>query len=129
VEPLEGAEQKRGLGLDAFDRRDDQDRAIEDTQDALDLGDEVGMAGRVDQVDREIADQERGDSVWVVPASTLPTRSMAPAEKRSRSVRVVLPASTCARMPRLSVRMGPHAFQGGDHLLAGHECSHGTPFS
>jgi len=58
VEPLEGAEQKRGLGLDAFDRRDDQDRAIEDAQDALDFGDEVGMAGRVDEVDREVADQE-----------------------------------------------------------------------
>jgi hypothetical protein len=25
--------------------------------------------------------------------------------------------------------MGPHAFQGGGHLLAGHECSHGAPFS
>ena len=69
------------------------------------------------------------ESVWVVPASTLPTRSMAPVVKRSRSVRVVLPASTWARMPRLSVRMGPHAFQGGDHLLAGHECSHLAPFS
>ena len=42
------------------------------------------------------------ESVCVVPASTLPTSSMTPASKRSRSVRVVLPASTCARIPRLS---------------------------
>src|SRR6478672_9620460 len=69
------------------------------------------------------------ESVWVVPASTLPTRSMAPAVKRSRSVRVVLPASTWARIPRLSVRMGPHAFQGGSDLLAGHGCSHLAPHS
>ena len=69
------------------------------------------------------------ESVWVVPASTLPTWSMAPAVKRSRSLRVVLPASTWARMPRLSVRMGPHVVQGGGHLLAGHGCSHLAPFS
>ena len=40
-------------------------------------------------------------SVWVVPASTLPMRRMTPVSKRRRSVRLVLPASTCARMPRL----------------------------
>ena len=56
------------------------------------------------------------ESVWVVPASTLPTWSIAPALKRSRSVRVVLPASTWARIPRLSVSMEPHAFQGGVDL-------------
>ncbi|SFA78617.1 hypothetical protein SAMN05192575_101385 [Nocardioides alpinus] len=43
-------------------------------------------------------------SVWVVPASTDPGWSMTPAMCRSRSVRVVLPASTWARMPRLSER-------------------------
>ena len=61
VEPLQGAEQERRLGLDALDRRDDQDRAVEHAEDAFDLGDEVRVAGRVDQVDREIADEERGD--------------------------------------------------------------------
>ena len=61
VEPLEGAEQERRLGLDALDRRDDEDRAVEHAEDALDLGDEVGVAGRVDEVDREVADEERGD--------------------------------------------------------------------
>ncbi len=45
-------------------------------------------------------------SVWVVPESTDPGRSMTPARCRSRSVSVVLPASTCARMPRLSERAG-----------------------
>jgi hypothetical protein len=30
-------------------------------EDAFDLGDEIGMAGRVDEVDREVADEERGD--------------------------------------------------------------------
>ena len=61
VEPLEGAEQQRRLGLDALDRGDDQDRAVEHAEDALDLRDEVGVARRVDEVDREVADQERGD--------------------------------------------------------------------
>ena len=42
------------------------------------------------------------ESVWVVPASTLPSWSMTPASYSRRSVRVVLPASTCARIPRLS---------------------------
>src|SRR3954454_15568494 len=45
-------------------------------------------------------------SVWVVPESTDPGSSMTPARCRSRSVRVVLPASTWARMPRLSKRVG-----------------------
>ena len=61
MEPLQGAEQERRLGLDALDRRDDEDSAVEDAEDAFDLGDEVRVAGRVDQVDREVADQERGD--------------------------------------------------------------------
>src|SRR5690606_23387979 len=45
-------------------------------------------------------------SVRVVPESTEPGWSMTPARCRSRSVRVVLPASTWARMPRLSDRAG-----------------------
>jgi hypothetical protein len=61
VEALERPEQQRGLGLDTLDRGDDEDGAVEHAEDALDLGDEVGMARRVDQVDREVADQERGD--------------------------------------------------------------------
>src|SRR5690348_7646255 len=46
------------------------------------------------------------ESVRVVPASTLPSSEMAPASNSSRSVRLVLPASTCARIPRLSMRTG-----------------------
>src|SRR5829696_7154378 len=42
-------------------------------------------------------------SVWVLPWSTLPTSSMTPAANSSRSVRVVLPASTWARIPRFTV--------------------------
>ena len=61
MEPLQRPEQERRLGLDAFDRRDDEDRAVEDAEDAFDLGDEVRVAGRVDEVDREVADEERGD--------------------------------------------------------------------
>ena len=61
VEPLEGAEQERRLRLDALDRRDDEDRAVEHAEDALDLRDEVGVARGVDEVDREVADEERGD--------------------------------------------------------------------
>ena len=61
VEALERAEQERRLRLDAFDRGDDEDRAVQDAEDALDLGDEVGVTGRVDEVDRQVADEERGD--------------------------------------------------------------------
>ena len=61
VEPLERAEQERGLRLDALDRRDDQDGAVEHAEDAFDLRDEVGVARRVDEVDREVAHEERGD--------------------------------------------------------------------
>src|SRR6516225_9481902 len=46
------------------------------------------------------------ESVRVVPASTLPGSGMTPASNSSRSVRLVLPASTCARIPRLRVRNG-----------------------
>ena len=45
-------------------------------------------------------------SVCVLPASTLPSSSMTPTEWSSRSVRLVLPASTCARIPRFSVPGG-----------------------
>src|SRR5215212_9743460 len=44
-------------------------------------------------------------SVWVVPLSTLPTVLMTPVSKRMRSVRLVLPASTCARIPILTIAM------------------------
>ncbi len=66
-------------------------------------------------------------SVWVEPAFTLPGSASTPASKSRRSVRVVLPASTCARTPRVSVRnlhiLGPEVGQGragcSHHLLLG----------
>ena len=61
VEALEGAEEEWRLRLDALDRRDDEDRAVEHAEDALDLRDEVGVAGRIDEVDRQVAEEERGD--------------------------------------------------------------------
>ena len=61
VEALEGAEEERRLRLDTLDRRYDKHRAIEYAEDALHLGDEVGMAGGVDEVDRQVAHEERGD--------------------------------------------------------------------
>ena len=61
LEPPEGPEEERCLRLDALDGRDDEDRAIEHAEDAFDLGDEVGVTRGVDQVDGEVADEERGD--------------------------------------------------------------------
>ena len=59
--PAKRPHEQRRLGLDALDRRHHEHRAVEHAEDALDLGDEVGVAGRVDDVDGELADDERGD--------------------------------------------------------------------
>lgn len=82
---------------------------VEDGQHPAHLGDEIQVARRVDQVDGDVPDREGphggliviprrrssgSESVWVMPASTAPSRSMAPESYSSRSVRVVLPAST-----------------------------------
>src|SRR5215831_18331140 len=67
------------------------------------------------------------ESVRVVPLSTLPASSITPAAYRSRSVRVVLPASTCARIPRFSVLRSKRQYLqvGHDGLLVGTErCAH-----
>jgi len=61
VQPLQRAHEDAGLGLDALDGRDDQHRAVEDAEHPLDLGDEVRVTGRVDQVDRRVGDPERDD--------------------------------------------------------------------
>src|SRR5918998_2131952 len=57
------------------------------------------------------------ESVWVLPSSTLPISSMTPAAWRSRSVSVVLPASTCAKIPRFKVRIERHVLQIGEDYL------------
>src|SRR3954465_3271279 len=65
-------------------------------------------------------------SVWVVPLSTLPTDAMTPVSKRMRSVRLVLPASTCARIPIVTIGMR-HAFveEASDHWTL-QRLPHGT---
>ncbi len=59
AEPLQRAHQHAGLRLHALDGRDHQHRAVEHAEHPLDLGDEVGVAGGVDQVDRHALDDER----------------------------------------------------------------------
>ena len=61
AEAFEGAHEHDGLRLHALDRRDDEHRAVEHGERPLDLGDEVRVAGGVDEVDAELADAERGD--------------------------------------------------------------------
>ena len=41
------------LGLDPLDGREDDDRAVEHAERPLDLGGEIDVAGRVDDVDRD----------------------------------------------------------------------------
>jgi hypothetical protein len=55
---LQRPHQHPGLRLHALDGRDDEDDAVEDAQDTFHLGDEVRVAGRVDQVDRGVPDRE-----------------------------------------------------------------------
>ena len=59
AQALQRTHQDARLRLHALDRRDDQDRAVEDAEHALDLGDEVGVARRIDQVDVNVIERER----------------------------------------------------------------------
>ncbi len=61
AEPLQRAHQDPGLRLHALDRGQHEDAAVEHTEDALDLGDEVGVPGGVDDVDDEVVEGERHD--------------------------------------------------------------------
>ena len=58
AQPLQGAHQHQRLRLHALDRRDDQHGAVQQAQGALDLGDEVGVARGVDEVDGRAVDLE-----------------------------------------------------------------------
>ena len=58
AQPLQGAHQDQRLRLHALDRRDDQHGAVQQAQGALDLGDEVRVAGGVDEVDGRAVDLE-----------------------------------------------------------------------
>ena len=59
AQPFERAPEERRLRLHALHRRDDQHCAVQHREDALDLRDEVRVAGRVDQVDGDVPDRER----------------------------------------------------------------------
>jgi hypothetical protein len=58
---LQRAHEHAGLRLHALHGRDDQHGPVEHGQSPLHLGDEVRVAGRVDQVDRDVVDRERDD--------------------------------------------------------------------
>ena len=60
-QPAKGAHQHHRLRLHALHRGDDEHRAVEHAQRPVDLGDEVGVARRVDDVDDRVADGERDD--------------------------------------------------------------------
>ncbi len=59
AQPLERPHQQAGLRLHALDRGDHQHGAVEHVQHPFHLGDEIRVAGRVDQVDRDVIDGER----------------------------------------------------------------------
>ena len=61
METLQGAHQDARLRLHALDAGEHEHRAVEHVEDALDLGDEVRVAGRVDQIDVQVAERERRD--------------------------------------------------------------------
>ena len=61
VEPLQRAHQDSRLRLHSFHRREHEHTAVEHAEHSLHLGDEVRMAGRVDQVDRDVVDRKRDD--------------------------------------------------------------------
>ncbi len=61
AQSLQGPHQHTGLRLHTLDGGDHQHGAIEDVEHALHLGDEIRVAGSVDQVDGDVADNERND--------------------------------------------------------------------
>jgi hypothetical protein len=61
AQALERAHQHARLRLHALDRGDHEHRTVEDAEHALDLRDEIGMPGRVDEIHRDITHGERDD--------------------------------------------------------------------
>jgi hypothetical protein len=61
AQPAQRAHQHAGLRLHAFHCRDDQHGTVEHAEHPLHLGDEVRVTGGVDQVDRDVTDDERHD--------------------------------------------------------------------
>ena len=60
-QPLQRPHQHARLRLHAFHGGDDQHGAVEHVEHPFHLGDEIGVAGRVDQIDGEAVDDERDD--------------------------------------------------------------------
>ena len=60
-QPLQRPQQDHGLGLHAFDGGHHEHGAVEHRERAVDLGDEVRVAGGVDEVDREVTEREGDD--------------------------------------------------------------------
>jgi len=58
-QPPQSADEDTGLCLDALHRRDNYNRRVENPEGALDLGDEVRVAWRVDEIDDGVANRER----------------------------------------------------------------------
>ena len=61
AQPSQRAHEHAGLRLHSLDGGDDEHRAVQHAEHALDLGDEVRVARRVDQVDGDVVDRERHD--------------------------------------------------------------------
>jgi hypothetical protein len=61
LQALEAADKDSSLRLDALDSRDDEDGPVENAERTLDLSDEIGVAGGVDQIDQRVGDRERDD--------------------------------------------------------------------
>lgn len=110
-DPAEDVEHPR-LRLHALDRRNDNDGGVEKPSTRSTSTIKSGWPGvsmrltTVSPIVKEttaawiVIPRCRSSSwlsVWVLPLSTLPRLSMTPASKSSRSVRLVLPASTWAR--------------------------------
>ena len=71
VQPLQRPHQQAGLRLHALHRGDDEHGAVEHAEHPLDLGDEIRVARGVDQVDRDVVDDE-GDDGGLDRDATLP---------------------------------------------------------
>jgi hypothetical protein len=61
VQPSQHAHEDARLRLHTLDCRDDQDNAVEYTEGAFNLGDEVGVTRSIDQVDYDAPNRERHD--------------------------------------------------------------------
>ncbi len=59
AQALQRAHEDARLRLHALDSGDHEDCAVEHVQGTLDLGDEVRVAGRIDEVDRDVVNDER----------------------------------------------------------------------